>query len=390
MNQGVLSGAWTLAILLLLLVIHPHVALALPVGATCQVPLPEELARSQCQAVVNYAVYVPEGLSVAELDAAASQGTGAALLGLVSAECVEETLKFVCTSAFRPCVELEAAPGVTVAVPKAVCRSTCDGFVEQCGAEVAFLAVPGSIPECDVENELLMQPEYPETGTLLAVGDAVVEVGCAAEEAQVRGGFAALPIGSCEPMQPTEFSQCSNIIDYDVFVATGSSQRETDFAVYNQSFALLWDVIEKECSAAVFRFSCTGGFLGCDAYELAPGLVLSIPRGPCPSVCEEFNFYCEEYLVTDDEDSRANCAVFPTEIVAPVSEELVFVAPCIVPPYNVTLSRKCPPLTAHDFDGECVLECPNPAFSDAEVREVGGSCFRWLTDLFSGRRGLCF
>eukprot|EP01094_Clydonella_sp_ATCC50884_P000920 TRINITY_DN1068_c1_g2_i4.p1 TRINITY_DN1068_c1_g2~~TRINITY_DN1068_c1_g2_i4.p1 ORF type:complete len:1052 (-),score=329.77 TRINITY_DN1068_c1_g2_i4:157-3072(-) len=339
----------------------------LPVAQCVEVSA-EELQRSQCHAVVDYPVYVPEGLSVAELDAAAAAGTGPVLLGLVQPACAEHVMRFVCTSAFRPCVEMEVAPGEVLALPKSVCRETCEQFAAECGSEVVFQA-PGAIPQCEAMNEQTMQPEYPEESAQVVLGEGVVmEVECAADEAVVKTQYSAIPAGRCEPMRETKYSQCSNIIRHEVFVPAGSTQEELDFNTYNGSFPLLWKVIEEACSAAAFRFTCASGFLGCDAYELAPGLVLSLPRAPCQSVCNEFNYHCEEPLTSGGEDNRVPCsALLPAdEIVVPVSADTIFTATCVDPPHNVTLYRECPPYLGEDFDGDCVLECPNPMFNHAQ------------------------
>lgn len=107
--------------------------------ASCLAVDASSFPLSQCQAVVDYPVYVPDGSSIASLDSAgsfslslsqssalphdtielirmlatwvASELVGLALLGVVGDSCSRALLSFSCSVVFRPCVFVPVTAG---------------------------------------------------------------------------------------------------------------------------------------------------------------------------------------------------------------------------------------------------------------------------------------
>ena len=70
----------------------------------------EGAPRSQCSSVVDYDVFVPEGLTQSDLDATSAERTGLFLLGTTSQDCSVAALRFECAEVFKRCYEAPAGP----------------------------------------------------------------------------------------------------------------------------------------------------------------------------------------------------------------------------------------------------------------------------------------
>eukprot|EP01094_Clydonella_sp_ATCC50884_P003022 TRINITY_DN1232_c0_g2_i1.p1 TRINITY_DN1232_c0_g2~~TRINITY_DN1232_c0_g2_i1.p1 ORF type:complete len:622 (-),score=172.80 TRINITY_DN1232_c0_g2_i1:400-2265(-) len=293
-------------------------------------------------------------------------------------------MPFLCSNVFRPCAPTALAPGVEVLFAEPVCRATCEQFSAQCSSEPAFLAA-GGVPPCEEVDPATGLESYPDGPLSIPLGEgSAVDVPCNVNSTAIIAPYAFFPKAACEVMQETAFTQCSNVIEGDVFVPLGASQKQLDFAAHNTSFRLMWRVIPDKCSGATLRFVCAGTFLGCYSYELFPGLDLVVPAAPCQSVCDEFNLYCGETLAEAGQPESDCTALSNDPLVVPVSAEFQAVAPCVYPNLTVTMFQACPPWTTtddeDDDDTPCVLECPNPQFSDDEyiVFMVITTVFGWV------------
>lgn len=58
---------------------------------------------SKCHTVIDYDVYLPDSLTIADLDYRASASNGLARTASISALCANATMRFVCSEAFRRC-----------------------------------------------------------------------------------------------------------------------------------------------------------------------------------------------------------------------------------------------------------------------------------------------
>lgn len=338
--------------------------------ATCVEPSPSDFSLSQCQAVVDYPVYVPEGLTLADLDEFASSLTVPARIGLLGEPCRQIAMPFLCSSVFRPCSRTDVQPGLSVLFAEPPCRGTCEAFTDECASEPAFLAA-GGLPSCDEVDSSTGLESYPESSLSIPLGaDLVIAVPCNANTTAITAPYAFFPKATCQRMQETSFSQCDAVVEWPVFVPAATTQKALDFQAHNSSFVLLWRVVPDKCSGATLRLVCAGTFLGCETIELFPGLNLTVPRAPCKSVCDDFNRYCEETLTDAGEPLRDCSTLSEDPLVIPVSEEVQVVATCTLPSREVNLFQACPPYTTtddeDDDDTPCVAECPSPTFTDSE------------------------
>lgn len=69
--------------------------------------------------------------------------------------------------------------------------------------------------------------------------------------------------GSCEAIEGAPLSQCSSVIDYDVFVPDNLTQAEMDAQAAERTGLFFLGATSTECSEAALRFECGEVFQRC-------------------------------------------------------------------------------------------------------------------------------
>merc|ERR1712130_560624 len=117
----------------------------------------EDTPLSKCHLVVRDPVYIPDGMTLAQLDQRASVSNALARTNSVSQRCADDMMNFVCAEAFRVCNYATVNPQLPqVLLPSSTCYSNCWDFRMSCGQELAALAAQGRIEStpilCEISN----------------------------------------------------------------------------------------------------------------------------------------------------------------------------------------------------------------------------------------------
>eukprot|EP01096_Ripella_sp_DP13-Kostka_P000269 TRINITY_DN10339_c0_g1_i2.p1 TRINITY_DN10339_c0_g1~~TRINITY_DN10339_c0_g1_i2.p1 ORF type:complete len:528 (+),score=164.52 TRINITY_DN10339_c0_g1_i2:105-1688(+) len=320
---------------------------------------------SQCGAVVDHAVYIPEGFTQEDIDKAADDRAKVLRAGVVRKACTDAGLEYICSQAFRPCIYNRIAEEpipIDVLLPAPTCRSSCRKFVSDCSEDFAKLGLSPLLPNCSA-IDTSGQPTFPRESQTLNVGGVNITLPC--REGNIFGNYSSVPFATCEQFDPTRASQCfqSGAIDYDlIYVAEGQSQEMFDRTAYDSTKSSLYPIVPRGCTAQAMRLACTGTFLRCNEIPLnaLPGAKVVLPSPPCRSVCEAANEYCGQFLAENGRETRdCNVPTFPVDFFRVTIGDQNIQIPCEDPPTHITVYRRCP--FPFDRNGEaCDIPCPVP------------------------------
>ncbi|KAL6052507.1 hypothetical protein QOT17_018551 [Balamuthia mandrillaris] len=136
------------------------------------------------------------------------------------------------------------------------------------------------------------------------------------------------------------------------------------------SYLQLFVVAPKHCQNAAAEFICQFMLPPCTALEGEEEEELLNQR-VCRSVCEEFFVQCEAFFEETGEYPEVTCALFTDE---PSTQTLKNGSTVAVPCASLEYSEEkglypimpCPPELV-EYEGLCILPCPNPLYSEEEM-----------------------
>jgi len=197
--------------------------------------------------------------------------------------------------------------------------------------------------------------------------------------ALVAGAVAQIPQGTCQPFAGAPLSQCSSVVDYDVFVPANLTQSDIDALAAEQTSLFFLGATSSDCSDAALRFICAEAFRQC--YEIpidALGNTIALPSPTCFASCYRFTEECEDTLeelgvpVTDcnTESELTGQPTYPQDALV---LQLAPGTPTITLPCNnpslIASYTAIPPATCEPFAGAPLSGCNTVISHDVYIPE---------------------
>jgi len=330
---------------------------------------------SKCHTVIDYDVYLPDSLTIADLDYRASASNGLARTASISALCANATMRFVCSEAFRRCTYGTVNPNLPqVLLPSSTCYENCWAFRELCSEELTNLsrstgAFSFTPPNCEATSaNLAGQPAYPLTNSTFKFPTANVSIPVPCTYPSVNQQFAA----RCEPFRGYP-EECRHVVNWNVFIPINSTQEKLAAQARIQVAKI--QAAPTSCRDPSLRLACSSIFLRCYEHEVNAAATIKVPQFACRSLCLDAKIPCEnktEAIVNCDALTPTGLELYPeTQYRTTTPDGRILETPCHVPEYikGYPVVKHCPYPFVRTPDEElvCKTQCPTPVFTEDEM-----------------------